>query len=93
MASAREVDKLSLKDGDVLLFRPKTFGPDSAQRYSEEAKLIRNHLWSHGIDGVLIMVLAPETDVQTADEAWMNEHGWYRKAIEAETEPEPDEDE
>ena len=79
MATGREVDKLRIKDGDIVVIRMAR--PVITQDGAEEsAKLVRNHLYAQGIEDVLIMVLAPDTDIAALDEAEMKRYGWVREA-------------
>lgn len=78
MPTGREVDKLRIKNGDVVILR--TDKPVlTSDGYEERAKLIRNHLYAQGIEDVLILVLAPSTDLSTLNEAEMKRHGWVRE--------------
>lgn len=77
MPTGREVDKLRIKNGDVVILRTNT--PQlTLDGYEEQAKLIRNHLYAQGIEDVLIMVLSPNTDLQALDEMEMERYGWVR---------------
>ena len=85
MPTGREVDKLRIKDGDIVVIRmPKSMLTQDG--YEESAKLIRNHLYAQGIEDVLIMVLAPDTALSLLDEAEMKHYGWVREVEDDEEE-------
>jgi pyruvate/oxaloacetate carboxyltransferase len=71
-----ELIRLQVDHGDVVVLRMPADATTSV--INDTATRLRNALYGQGKDGVLVLVLAPQTDLTVLDEDAMAESGWVR---------------
>lgn len=72
-----ELDRLDVHSGDVLILRG-TEGMEGMHRLAQD---VRRALYARNLDDVLILVLAPDTELAAVDEGAMAEAGWVRASM------------
>lgn len=74
MTTESSLDLLDVHNGSILILR----GPGDTEAMHRVAQDVRRALYSHNLDDVTILVLAPNTELSTLDDAGMAEAGWVR---------------